>query len=196
MELAFILTVEAVKQQLQAGNDLVLLDVRTAAEFENLHIAGSLHVPLDQLEQQAQELSATLKAPVVLVCRSGQRSQQAANILQHIDLPSLHILAGGIQAWLAAGETVTRGRQRWALERQVCGVAGGIVLGSMLGSLVWPRLRWVAAGIGAGLTFSALTDTCAMGTLLSKLPYNRLPTTAPQAVAETGLLEHNGLVNG
>ncbi len=195
MELPLIVNVQQFKHQLLAGNDLVLLDVRTAAEFESVQIAGSVNVALDQIESQRQQLSANLKAPVVLVCRTGSRAQQAARLLEH--LPNIHILEGGIQAWLTAGEAVKRGRQRWALERQVRGVAGGIVLSSMIGSLFWPRLRWIAAGIGAGLTFSALTDTCAMGTLLSKLPYNRLPTGTPsQAVAEHDLLAYNGLVNG
>lgn len=179
MELPLMVNVQHVKQQLQAGNDLVLLDVRTAAEFESVHIDGSLNVALDQIEQQRQQLSESLKHPVVLVCRSGNRARQAAALLQHVNLPNLHILEGGIQAWQAANEPVKQGRQRWALDRQVRGLAGSIVLFSMIGSLFWSPLRWVAAFMGAGLTYSALTDSCAMGMLLSKLPYNRQTTCQP-----------------
>ena len=52
-------------------------------------------------------------------------------------------------------------------------VAGSIVLTSILGSIATPKLKWAAAAIGGGLTFAALTNCCAMGMALSKLPYNR-----------------------
>ena len=71
------------------------------------------------------------------------------------------------------GFAVNRGPQRWDLERQVRLVAGSIVLTSILGSIAAPKLKWVAAAIGGGLTFASLTNTCAMGMALSKLPYNR-----------------------
>ncbi|PRC50129.1 sulfurtransferase, partial [Mycobacterium sp. ITM-2017-0098] len=50
---------------------------------------------------------------------------------------------------------------------------GSIVLTSILGSLAAPKLKWVAGAIGGGLTVAALSNTCAMGMALSKLPYNR-----------------------
>lgn len=52
-------------------------------------------------------------------------------------------------------------------------VAGLIVAVSILASILVPGLKWVAFAIGAGLTFAAATNTCAMGMLLAKLPYNR-----------------------
>jgi hypothetical protein len=64
-------------------------------------------------------------------------------------------------------------RARWPLERQVRLVAGALVLGSIATSLRAPWARFLAGGIGAGLTVSALTDTCTMGRVLSPLPYNR-----------------------
>src|SRR5574340_477020 len=78
-----------------------------------------------------------------------------------------------------------RGAQRWDLERQVRLVAGSIVLTSILGSIAAPKLKWVAGAIGGGLTFAALSNTCAMGMLLSKLPYNRgAACDAPTIVAQ------------
>ncbi len=94
----------------------------------------------------------------------------------------MHILDGGIVAWESAGFAVNRGTQRWDLERQVRLVAGSIVLTSILGSLAAPKLKWVAAAVGGGLTFAALSNTCAMGMLLSKLPYNRGATCDAQTV--------------
>ena len=88
-------------------------------------------------------------------------------------MSNLHVLDGGIVAWESGGHDVVRGKEAWALERQVRLVAGSIVLAGIVGSLRWPKLRFVSGGVGAGLTFAALTDTCAMGMALSKLPYNR-----------------------
>jgi hypothetical protein len=69
---------------------------------------------------------------------------------------------------------VVRGQtERWALERQVRFVAGSIVLFSVLLSLLVPALVWVAAAVGAGLAYAAITDTCAMAAVLGRLPYNQ-----------------------
>src|SRR5690606_17260075 len=117
--------------------------------------------------------SGVVGGPVVLVCRSGQRAKQAEQTLQYHDMPRLHILDGGISSWEAAGYAVNRGEARWDMERQVRGVAGSLALVGGLGGLfVWRPLSALAAGIGAGLTFSAVTNTCGMAKMLSKLPYN------------------------
>src|SRR5690606_11859786 len=150
-----------------------VLDVRTPGEFETAHIAGAYNVPLDLLREHRDEIARHLDQDVILVCRSGQRAAQAEETLRAAGLTNVHILEGGITAWEAQGFDVVRGRQRWDLERQVRLVAGAIVLFSVLASVVVPGLQWVAAAIGGGLMFAALTNTCAMGMLLAKLPYNR-----------------------
>jgi hypothetical protein len=109
-----------------------------------------------------------------LVCRSGQRAAQAEQAVAAAGLPYLRILRGGLQAWEEASGPVSRGRQRWDLERQVRLVTGVLVLGSLLLSTATPRAKWLAAGIGGGLTLAAATNTCAMGKALAKLPYNRI----------------------
>ncbi|WP_081809231.1 rhodanese-like domain-containing protein [Mycobacterium sp. URHB0044] len=150
-----------------------VIDVRTPGEFDNAHIAGAYNVPLDLLREHRDEIVRHLDEDVVLVCRSGQRAAQAEETLRNAGLANVHILDGGITAWKAKGFAVNRGAQRWDLERQVRLVAGSIVLTSVLGSLAAPKLKWMAAAIGGGLTFASLTNTCAMGMALSKLPYNR-----------------------
>ena len=150
-----------------------VLDVRTPGEFETVHIAGAYNVPLDLLREHRDEIVEHLDEDVVLVCRSGQRAAQAEETLRNAGLANVHILDGGITTWEANGFAVNRGAQRWDLERQVRLVAGSIVLSSVLASIAVPRLKWVAAAIGGGLTVASLTDTCAMGMALSKLPYNR-----------------------
>jgi len=154
--------------------DVTVLDVRTPAEFESAHIAGSYNVPLDLLPEHAAELRTASGRPVVLVCRSGVRARQAEQVLGAAGLPRLRVLDGGLVAWEAADLPLNRGRQRWAMERQVRGVAGALALAGALGGLVlWRPLGAVAAGVGAGLLVSAVTDSCAMASLLAKLPYNR-----------------------
>ena len=109
----------------------------------------------------------------MLVCRSGARATQADQALGQVGLPGLRVLEGGIVSWQQAGAPVNRSRQTWDLERQVRLVAGSIVASSILGSTVKPRLKWLGGAVGAGLTFAAVSNTCAMGMALSKMPWNR-----------------------
>jgi rhodanese-related sulfurtransferase len=161
-----------------------ILDVRTPAEFETAHIDGSYNVPLDVLNDHGSEVAERLDQgqDVVLVCRSGQRAAQAAELLRSTGVPGGSVLENGIADWEGQGFEVNRGVQRWDLERQVRLVAGSIVLSSVLGSVAIPRLKWLAAAIGAGLSYAAISNTCAMGTALSKLPYNRGADTDAETV--------------
>lgn len=170
-------------QMLGSATPPRVLDVRTPGEFETAHIAGAYNVPLDLLREHRNEIIEHLDQDVVLVCRSGQRAAQAEETLRKAGLSNVHILDGGITAWEAKGFAVIRGAARWDLERQVRLVAGSIVLSSILGSIAVPKLKWVAGAIGGGLTFAALSNTCAMGMLLSKLPYNRGASCDLQGIA-------------
>jgi len=178
-------------QDLRALLDSVVpprvLDVRTPGEFDTVHLPGAHNVPLDLLREHRDEIIKHLDGDVVLVCRSGQRAVQAEAALRNAGLPNVHILDGGITTWEAKGFTVNRGAQRWDMERQVRLVAGSIVLSSILGSIAASKLKWLAAGIGGGLAAAAMTNTCAMGMLLSRLPYNRGATCdASTIVAKLG----------
>lgn len=169
-----IVDIETASQLLERHERIKLIDVRTPAEFESAHIPGSYNVPLDLLPEHREELSDALRSPAILICRSGTRARQAATLLHDARLDQVHILDGGIAAWDAAGKPLRRGRQRWGLERQVRGIAGSLVVaGSLAGLLISPLLGLIAAAVGAGLAFSAVTDTCGMAMVLVKLPYNR-----------------------
>ncbi|GAA2473162.1 rhodanese-like domain-containing protein [Terrabacter carboxydivorans] len=167
----------ALQEWLAAPDRPRLLDVRTPAEFTTAHIPGSYNVPLPLLREHRDELRAHLDQEIVLICRSGARAGQAESLLAETGLANVHVLAGGVVAWEAAGAPLKRGAQTWELERQVRLVAGGIVLSGVLASTKAPALKWVSAAIGAGLAGAALTDSCAMGKALSMLPHNR--RTAP-----------------
>ena len=153
-----------------------VLDVRTPGEFESSHIAGSYNVPLDLLREHRDEIRSHLDDQVVLVCQSGQRATQAEEALRAAGLGNVHILDGGINAWEARGHDLTRAGRRWDLQRQVRFVAGTIVAVSILLSVLVPGLKWLAFAMGAGLSITAVTNTCLMGMLLAKLPYNRGPS--------------------
>ncbi|WP_273735868.1 rhodanese-like domain-containing protein [Mycolicibacterium septicum] len=168
----------------KTGDGPRLIDVRTPGEFETAHIPGAYNVPLDLLQEHRDEIAQHLDENVVLICRSGQRASTAGQTLRDAGLPNVSILEGGMTAWQDKGFGVRRGAQRWDLERQVRLVAGSIVLSSVLGSVAAPKLKWVAAAIGAGLTTAALTNTCAMGMMLAKLPYNRGASCDAQSVVE------------
>lgn len=162
------------RQLRQEDPGIRILDVRTGGEFESVHIPGSFNVPLDTLAEHVRRV-ADLDRPVVLVCQSGGRATTAQEKLNAAGKTNLRVLEGGMGAWLTAGGEVVKGEEKWALERQVRGVAGSIVLASILASLKFPKFRFLAGGVGFGLLFSAVTNTCAMGVLLGKLPYNRGP---------------------
>jgi len=154
---------------LQSASPPRVLDVRTPGEFDAVHMPGAYNVPLDLLREHRDEISSHLDQDIVLVCRSGQRAAQAEDTLRRAGLTNVHVLDGGLAAWEATGFAVNRGAQRWDLERQVRFVAGLIVALSVL----VPGAKWVAFAIGGGLAFAALTNTCAMGMLLARLPHNR-----------------------
>jgi rhodanese-related sulfurtransferase len=170
---ARLLDVQTLKERMTGDDAPRVLDVRTPAEFETAHIPGSYNVPLNNLREHRAELRRHLDDDVVLVCQSGGRAAQAEKALAEVGLPGLRVLEGGMAAWQGAEAPVNRGKQTWELERQVRLVAGGLVLSSILGSTVVPELKWVAGAIGGGLTFAALSNTCAMGMLIAKMPWNR-----------------------
>lgn len=172
---------------IQDSNTLVL-DVRSPGEFETAHIDGAVNIPVDRLDPHLREIVHNAGGTMVLVCQSGGRAEQAATKLSNHGKQDLVLLQGGMNAWQQAGAPVRRGEvQRWALERQVRLVAGSLVFASVAGSALLPKAKWVGAGVGGGLVFAAVSNTCMMGNLLSKLPYNRGPACdIDQALTKLG----------
>jgi rhodanese-related sulfurtransferase len=159
-----------------------LLDVRTPAEYQTAHIAGAYNVPLDTLAEHALEIRG-VQDPVILVCQSGQRARAADEALRKGGMPNLHVLDGGINGWIAAGQPVVRGTRRVSLERQVRIVAGALTaIGGILALGLNPWFALLPALVGTGLVFSGVTDTCGMALLLGRLPYNRSATCDVRAM--------------
>ncbi|MFJ5976693.1 rhodanese-like domain-containing protein [Arthrobacter sp. KFRI-F3372] len=177
---------ETLRSWIEQHQDLVVIDVRSAAEFESMHIRGSYNVPLPLLSEHTDELAARLGSRVVLVCQSGARAEQARQRLGKSGIDGVYVLTGGAPGFAAAGGDVVKGKNRWDLERQVRLVAGSlVVLGLAGGKFVSPKIRTLAGVIGTGLTFSAATNTCAMGQAISAMPWNK---AAKEPTRESAIL--------
>lgn len=174
LSIAPVVRPEELDALLESNPEIRLLDVRTPAEYESAHIRGAYNVPLDVLGEHGREIRASVSAPVVLVCQSGQRARRAEEALRGAGMPNLHVLDGGVNAWLALGKPAVRGTPRLSLERQVRIVAGALAaLGGTLAVALNPLFALVPAFVGAGLVFAGATNTCAMAMLLARLPYNQ-----------------------
>ena len=170
---ADVIDADQLRAMLRESPNTRILDVRTGGEFDSVHIPGAYNVPLDTLGEHVRDL-ADVEHPVVLVCKSGARAGQASAALSGAGKERLHILAGGMEAWEAAGGEVRRGEnQKWAMDRQVRLVAGSLSLLGIVSSVFVPKTKWLAGGVAAGLTYSAISNTCAMASVLAKLPYNK-----------------------
>ena len=175
-----LVSAATVRAQLASNPDHLVVDVRTPNEYASGHIAGSINLPLGQVDAHLNRIVNDAGGRLILVCQSGGRACQAFETLADAGMEDLEILEGGMNAWMAAGaptDVSADAADAWTMERQVRLVAGSVVLGSILTSIRWPAARFVAGGIGTGLTYSALSNTCAMGAVLMKLPFNR-PSTA------------------
>lgn len=155
----------------------LLVDVRTPREFRAEHIEGSLHVPLGELGSRADEIvRAADGRQVALVCRSGLRAERARRLLAARTDLDLQVLAGGVLAWGRAGHPLVRPPRPapLSLQRQVHIVSGGLLLlGSALACLVHPAFVALVAFVGLGLVHAGVTDTCALGAVLERMPWNR-----------------------
>ena len=157
-----------------------LLDVRTPVEYRELHVAAARNVPLDKLDPAAvmQARNDSKNEPLYLICRSGSRGRQACEKFLAAGFTNVINVEGGTLAWAECGLPVVRGRKAISLERQVRIAAGSLVLlGALLAWLVHPAFVGLAAFIGAGLVFAGITDTCGMGLLLARMPWNQVKET-------------------
>lgn len=92
------LTAEEGKAFLAKTPGAILLDVRTPAEYKELRIPGSLLIPVDELPNRLSELHKDPAKPIVVYCRSGNRSATAAAILVKAGFPAVYDM-GGIINW-------------------------------------------------------------------------------------------------
>ncbi len=169
----------------KAGTPIDLVDVRTPVEFRALHVEFARNIPLDQLDPQAQlrARNGSSDVPLYFVCRSGSRGQQACERLLKAGFGNVANVEGGTLACLDAGLAMVRGKKAISLERQVRVAIGLVVLlGTLLAWLVHPAFVGLSALMGAGLVFSGITDTCCMGMMLARMPWNECEEPSPCCV--------------
>lgn len=80
-----------------------LIDVRTEEEYSQGHVPNSINIPVDRLEEEIEDLITNTEDIVIVYCRSGSRSKQAADVLSKLGY-SLVFDAGGINSY--SGELV------------------------------------------------------------------------------------------
>lgn len=153
--------------------EVTLVDVREPGEFSGERIPGAQSFPLSRFDPQA--LPQTAGKTLILSCQSGNRSGKAAQLCLDAGFESIIHLNGGLNGWKEAGyQTQVNQKAPISIMRQVQIVAGSLVLlGTLLGAFVNPGFLFLSGFVGAGLTFSGLSGTCMMATLLAKLPYNQ-----------------------
>ena len=155
---------------------LALVDVRTPAEFAEVHVPQARNEPLDRFNPEGLAASGVIAAdkPTYLLCRSGARATKAAEKMTKEGLDQAVVVEGGTLAWIEAGLPVDRGAVKViSLERQVRIGAGSLVLlGLIFAWLVHPYFLALSAFVGVGLVFAGITDWCGMGLLLARLPWN------------------------
>ena len=131
------------------SDDLLLLDVRTPAEYGTAHIPGSINVPVDLLDANAAVIGGRIDRDAVLICRAGPRAERAQRALAGVGVTRTSVLEGGFEAWRDAGQDVEYGEARWDLERQVRLVAGSLVATGVLASTLVPKAKWLSAGVSS-----------------------------------------------
>lgn len=100
------INVQQAYQRYQA-QDAFFLDVRTVPEWEDAHIPNTTLIPLDELPNRVHEIPRD--RPIVVVCRSGNRSAVGRDILKQAGFEQVTSMAGGVTAWRAAGYPVVSG---------------------------------------------------------------------------------------
>jgi rhodanese-related sulfurtransferase len=166
--------------QRRKGEKVTLIDVRTPAEFGEVHVDFAHNIPLDRLDLEAVKAVAG-GGPIYFICKSGGRSQKACEKMLAAGLNDVVSVEGGTAACEAAGVPVVRGRKVMSLERQVRIAAGALVAvgAALAGFGPEAPVNWHAIGaglagfVGCGLVFAGITDTCGMAMLIARMPWNQ-----------------------
>ncbi len=163
---------ETLKQWLDQ-DQVILVDVREPSEHAAERIDGAKLVPLSQFD--VNQIPLETGKTLALHCQTGNRSAQAAQKLLTTGVKTVIHLEGGINAWKQLGYPTQINRNApISIFRQVQIVTGSlVVVGTVLGVFVSPGFLLLSGFVGGGLVFAGVSNTCAMATLLAKLPYNQ-----------------------
>ncbi len=158
-----------------------LLDVRTDLEFNQGHIAGARHIPLDQLESTPSFEQQYPEKLLCVICQSGKRAAKARqHLMEHFGISS-QLLDGGMNAWVEAGGQTDRvgGTHYVNLMRQVQVVIGVLnLLGISLALTLSPWWLALPGVTSLGMMAAGFTGWCGLALLLAKMPWNRVKPTS------------------
>lgn len=101
--------VDAVKQRLDRGEKLFLIDVREESEFAKDHLPGATHLGKGIIERDIEERVPDLGTELILYCGGGYRSALAADNLQKMGYRNILSMDGGIRGWRDKGYPLTHG---------------------------------------------------------------------------------------
>lgn len=180
------ITPKELEERRRSGQTVELIDVRTPAEFREVHAEFARNIPLDRLDPKAvmEGRNGNAEEPLYLICRTDNRGKKACQKFLDAGFANVVNIAGGTLAWADLGLPVVRGKKTMSLERQVRIAAGALALiGAVLALTVNIWFALLPAFIGAGLVFAGITDTCGMAMLLARMPWNQVKESKP---AEAG----------
>ena len=162
----------------------VLIDVRESDEYIKEHVPEAHLVPLSGFNPE--DFPREHDKIAVFHCKSGSRTQASASQILSTGFKEVYQLDGGLQAWRSAGYPIN-GRAPISIMRQVQITAGSLVLlGVVLAALINPWFVLLSAFVGAGLAQSGITGTCAMASILAKMPWNKVITSQQGLPAAAG----------
>ncbi len=167
---------ELKKLLFENNNKLHLIDVRTPGEYRAVHLIKTVNIPIGDLnpDQILKEYQPNEQSPLYFICKSGMRGERACE--HFIKKGFLHVvnIQGGTEACIREQLPAEYGEGGMSLERQVRIVTGLLILmGVVLGYFLDPLFILLSGVVGAGLVFAGVTNTCAMGMLIAKMPWNR-----------------------
>ena len=165
--------VDAQEAQRLINKGALLVDIREPDEHARERIPNARLLPLSRLSTPLDRREAQ---HVIFHCRSGGRTDAAAERLAAAAGGEAYILRGGLDAWKAAGLPVSKDPRRPVeMMRQVQIAEGSLVLlGVGLGALLHPGFYALSGFVGAGLVFAGTTGTCGMARILALAPWNRM----------------------
>lgn len=164
---------ESFNQKKMQDPDLQIVDVRECIEYKTEHLSGSVNIPLSALSKSLEKIKKN--QPVYLLCRSGARSDQAAQELQKKGYEHVRIIEGGLESLKLTGCTLVKGETKvWPMDRQVRLGAGLMTLIGILGFwFIHSAFLFLSLFVACGLIFSAVTNTCGMAIILGRCPWNQ-----------------------
>ena len=162
------------KQLLDSGKRLDVIDVRTPVEFQSVHVTVAHNQPLDRLDPAAIQSArnGTAQEPLYIVCKSGARGRQACERFIAAGYSNIINIEGGTTACEQAGIEVAKGKKSMPINCQVQVIVGTLVVAGAALSYWNPLWAWLPGVMGAGLLYSGLTDSCVMGLMLARMPWN------------------------